>query len=189
MSQPTCAERVEGEYTRTVSDLRILWELYCTGDEDGDEDLGRFEDYGLSFDYVAPGTFTDQDEGYFRYQLSWGGPSDEFRFYTGPEFYPHRIEYWFLDWFDGARWPVHGVDLRFLREIFDWFAEGETVQSVYDAAMVDWSPPTDNRQTCDECGDVIDFEDDDAGVGYGINQRALCGDCYRDEYPDEDDTD
>jgi hypothetical protein len=64
------------------------------------EMLGKLEDYALCFDYVAPDTFQDQEEGYFRYQLSWGGPSDEFRFYVDGK--SRRIEYWFMDWFDGA---------------------------------------------------------------------------------------
>ena len=33
----------------------------------------------LCFDYVKPHSFKDQVEGYWRMQLSWGGPSDELR--------------------------------------------------------------------------------------------------------------
>ena len=58
---------------------------------------------GLCFDYVDPGTFTDQREGYWRWQLSWGGPGDEFRIYINPDKSVHRIEYWYLDWYDGAK--------------------------------------------------------------------------------------
>jgi hypothetical protein len=58
---------------------------------------------GLCFDYVDPNTFTDQKEGYWRWQLSWGGPGDEFRIYVNPDKSVHRIEYWYLDWFDGAK--------------------------------------------------------------------------------------
>ncbi len=57
---------------------------------------------GLCFDYVDPNTFNDQKEGYWRWQLSWGGPGDEFRIYINPDKSVHRIEYWYLDWFDGA---------------------------------------------------------------------------------------
>ena len=71
---------------------------------------GEFEDRlkeihtveALGFDYVEPGTFTDQLEGYWRWQLSWGGPGDEFRIYINPDKSVHRIEYWYLDWYDGA---------------------------------------------------------------------------------------
>ena len=58
---------------------------------------------GLCFDYVDPNTFNDQKEGYWRWQLSWGGPGDEFRIYVNPNKSVHRIEYWYLDWFDGAK--------------------------------------------------------------------------------------
>ena len=56
----------------------------------------------LSWDYVEPYTFDDQREGYYRLQLSWGGPSDEFRIYTDMNKTIHEIEYWYLDWGDGA---------------------------------------------------------------------------------------
>jgi len=57
---------------------------------------------GLCFDYVEPRTWTDQLEGYWRWQLSWGGPGDEFRIYINPDKSVHRIEYWYMDWYDGA---------------------------------------------------------------------------------------
>ena len=63
----------------------------------------RFYDYALAFDYVAPETFNDQPEGYFRYQISYGGPSEEIRFYVNPDFSLYRAEFWYLDWFDGAK--------------------------------------------------------------------------------------
>ena len=40
-----------------------------------------FVSFGLSVDYIEPNTFEDQKNGYIRYQLSYGGPSDELRFY------------------------------------------------------------------------------------------------------------
>ena len=59
--QKTCAERIDEQ-----------WELRR-------EDLKDPEFEGLGFDYVEPHTFTDQLEGYWRWQFSWGGPSDELR--------------------------------------------------------------------------------------------------------------
>ena len=94
-------------------------------------DIGEPNEYGLSFDYVAPDTFTDQDEGYFRYQLSWGGPSTEFRFYTNPDFSPHRIEYWFLDWWDGASRTLRGDDERVLSDWFEQMRDCGVVESGY----------------------------------------------------------
>ena len=66
------------------------------------EDLKDPEYEALGFDYVTPHTFTDQIEGFWRWQFSWGGPSDELRAYVNENKEIHRLEYWFLDWGDGA---------------------------------------------------------------------------------------
>jgi hypothetical protein len=117
--------------------LNTLWKAYCKGEEDV-EDLGNIFEYGLAFDYVAPGTFNDQEEGYWRYQISWGGPSDEFRFYSSsPSDGPYRIEYWFLDWFDGASITLKGKELDLLRELWDWFEGAGSTQAEYDKARED----------------------------------------------------
>ena len=34
--------------------------------------------------------------------MSWGGPSDEVRFYELKKGYVYRVTYAFLDWYDGA---------------------------------------------------------------------------------------
>ncbi len=57
----------------------------------------------LSWDYVEAGTFNSKEAGYYRLQLSWGGPSDEFRIYTAQNDHSvDVIEYHYIDWFDGA---------------------------------------------------------------------------------------
>jgi hypothetical protein len=61
----------------------------------------------LGFNYVEPGTWNDQLEGYYRWQFSWGGPSDELRAYVNLDKSIHRLEYWFLDWGDGANVMVN----------------------------------------------------------------------------------
>lgn len=125
-TQKTCTELVKENFDARMEDLHILWDLYCNDPEASDENLGNMYDYGLSFDYVAPETFgEEQEEGYFRYQLSWGGPSDEFRIYAQKikdyRYSVYKIEYWYLDWFDGARWPLHGKDKEFIEEVFTSF--------------------------------------------------------------------
>ena len=89
--QRSCAQLVQEHFEDRLKDLKVT---------DPDD-----ENYieGLCFDYVDPKTFPDQLEGYWRWQLSWGGPSDEFRIYINPDKSVHRIEYWYLDWFDGAK--------------------------------------------------------------------------------------
>jgi len=124
MAEKTCEERIKEAYKNTIDNLRRLWEAYTSGEEEV-EDLGSIYDYGLCFDYVAS---DGQNEPYFRYQLSWGGPADEFRFFCGPDLEPYRVEYWFLDWFDGANLILSGPDLDLMLEIWDWFKEGGAVE-------------------------------------------------------------
>ena len=128
----SCKDRWLAHKSSRMTDIRTLWEAFCKGQEDV-PDLGSIYDYGLSFDYVAPGAFSDQLEGYWRWQLSWGGPSDELRFFSSrPTFKPYRVEYWFLDWGDGHGLPLRNHDLELLQEIWDWFSEGGATQDVYD---------------------------------------------------------
>ena len=86
--QPTCAELVDEQW------------------KDRQEDLKDPEYEALAFDYVEPHTFNDQPEGYWRWQFSWGGPSDELRGYVNEHGELHRLEYWYLDWGDGAHVQV-----------------------------------------------------------------------------------
>ena len=132
-SQLSCTDRVQSHLTSRLDDLTQLWAAYCEGNEDSVPDLGTFNEYGLSFDYVEPGTFTDQPEGYHRYQLSWGGPSDEFRFFTNHDLSLYRIEYWFVDWFDGA--PADVTNNPLMSELWDFFVEiGSAEHAIQEAA-------------------------------------------------------
>ena len=128
--QESCLERVNEQWQGRKADLEALWKAYCNGKEDV-EDLGSIFEYGLSFDYAAPGTFNDQNEAYWRYQLSWGGPSDEIRFYASdPDGPLYKAEYWFLDWGDGAK--VHVIDEDIIKSLWGWFQDccstGQTME-------------------------------------------------------------
>ena len=83
--QKTCEERIEEQWRQRREDLK-----------DPEYDY-------LGCNYVEPHTFTDQLEGYWRWQFSWGGPSDELRAFVNPDHSIHRVEYWFMDWMDGAK--------------------------------------------------------------------------------------
>ena len=115
----TCAEQVQKRYQSREDDFVTASKFYDKYEDatEGEkialevfnEDVSGYEDffdyinnYGLAFDYVERGTFTDQDKGYFRYQLSWGGGQDEFRIYVDYDKQITHIEYWYLDWGDGA---------------------------------------------------------------------------------------
>ena len=129
--QPTCRERLPAELTKTLKTVRNLWALYQQDPEAYDDDSGRIDDYGLSFEYVEP----EDGAPFFRWLLSWGGPSDEFRFYVSPNSNkPYRIEYRFMDWFDGASRNLTGRRFELLAEIWEnYFAE--SAQYMIDEAL------------------------------------------------------
>jgi len=93
MEKVKCADLVQGNYERECEYLNGLI-------AEDDEDDSIF-DYGLSFSWMPaaePGK-----PGYFCWLLSWGGPQDEFRFYVDPDICLYKVEYWYLDWNDGAK--------------------------------------------------------------------------------------
>jgi len=105
-----------------LGDIETLWNLYQEDPKAHDSDLGRLDEYGLCFDYVEPHTFSGQQEGYRRWQLSWGGPQEEFRiFMCEDKLTIHNIEFWYLDWFCGTGIKLYGADRQLLEEILVGF--------------------------------------------------------------------
>lgn len=99
-TEKRCIDLVQERFEDRIKTIEeLLNTLYEGKEEDFD---GGFFNLGLGFDFVPAHTFDDQEEHYFRWQLSWGGPSDEFRAYTDNQNNINRIEYWYMDWFDGA---------------------------------------------------------------------------------------
>lgn len=130
-----CKDLVKQNLKDRIDDLNKLWKLYLKDSEKSDDNLGNMYEYGLSFDYVAPGTFEKQRRGYFRYQLSWGGPSDEFRIYADYDLKPYKIEYWYMNWFDGACKILYGKNYQLIAEIFQsFFVDSGTAQDIYKKA-------------------------------------------------------
>ena len=112
MTEATCQQRID-EKLENLAELMTEYMEYGDLYENGNDAYPPFHEYGLSFDFVESDTFDDQTEPYWRYQLSWGGPSDEIRFFSD------RTEYWFLDWFDGAHRDISAKQwARDLRELF-----------------------------------------------------------------------
>lgn len=121
-------ERAEESLGNIIETLSLIFPLYQQGSE-GDNEVelehGYFPEYALSFDFVESDTFRDQDEAYFRYQLSYGGPTEEFRFYINIDGNPYKIEFWFLDWFVGHYITIHkgSTEWELMNEIFNHFHE------------------------------------------------------------------
>lgn len=108
--EKTCAERVNNAFKSRMDDIRALY----NAEGQTLPDIGSLNEYGLSIDYVEAGTFEGQRTPYYRYQLSWGGPSEEFRVYLNGE-----VEFWFLDWGDSASVDVTGDDRDIIHDIID----------------------------------------------------------------------
>lgn len=89
MSEPTCEERID-EYLATVSGE--IKDMYKADVENGGG--GYDPHHALHVDVVVN---EDGEAQYGQYLMSWGGPSDELRFH-----YDGKIEYVFMDWYDGA---------------------------------------------------------------------------------------
>lgn len=135
MTEKTCADRIQDYWGGVKNDLTRYandGEVYENGHEDG---ACPFHEYALCFDYVAPKTFTDQREGYWRYQMSWGGPSDEIRFFGGSNGTYYRAEYWFLDWGDGAKLQVTNEGC--IEWLWDQLVDLGAVRNAYDKEMAD----------------------------------------------------
>ena len=115
MSEMTCEERIDAALESTAEDFI---EIYRMADWDS------LNEYGLALDKVKPDLLKmNQEErqayegDYIRYQISWGGPSEEIRFY------PHKIEFVFMDWFDSAKRDIS--DLEWAQWLNDYFEEME----------------------------------------------------------------
>ena len=93
--QLTCKELVNEKFNQVEQDYK-----------DASEDLFDYANStALSWDYVE--AEDEKNPAYYRLQLSWGGPSDEFRIYTiGDTLDIDCIDYHYMDWFDGASIPV-----------------------------------------------------------------------------------
>ena len=106
-----CIDLVQSQYDYTLNEFKEAYQYFNEDEElrEPNEELEHYEDfcqyiseYGLCFDKVEPNTFQGQKLGYWRWQLSWGGPSDEFRIFVDEDKNIYKIEYWYMDWFDGA---------------------------------------------------------------------------------------
>lgn len=104
-----CEDLVKGAYKSRMDDIKLI----LKGEGEANDLPSNLSEYGLSIDFVPAHTFEGQREGYTRYQLSWGGPSEEFRVFTTIP----RVEFWYLDWFDGASVQLGNKDANIIRKI------------------------------------------------------------------------
>ena len=138
MTDKTCRERINDEYADRIETIESIFDRIDDDDYDHIEDyenivikaLDELNHMALNptypLDYIPPYTFTDQERGYIRWHLSWGGPEDQFRFFIDEQGGITDIEYHFLDWFDGAFININmlGYDAELLDRVFDYLTGG-----------------------------------------------------------------
>ena len=151
--QPTCKELVKSEYRKECERLTWLFAvMYNEATQEQKEKLFDYHgydiipeteegcsqtamdllyNYGLSISYVLPED--NRSRGYLQWLISWGGPSDEWRFYFVPnEGTPYKIEYHYFDWYDGAK--VVCTKGRVANLLWDWLHSAGTPDYKYQKA-------------------------------------------------------
>ena len=101
MNNLKCADLIQQKFQDRNNDISDIFQLKNDYQE-YENSYEALNEFGLSIDYIEPNTFEDQEHGYIRYQLSWGGPSDELRFYLDDNKELYKCDYAYMDWFDGA---------------------------------------------------------------------------------------
>lgn len=108
LDKKRCKDLIDEAWARRRLDISRLLNGECEEDE-------SIFDLGLSFAWIPPTGETYEEGGYFQLLLSWGGPSDEIRFFDY-----NRIVYVYMDWFDGAEIDISKDEVaREMRYVYE----------------------------------------------------------------------
>ena len=118
--QQTCAERVAESLASTVDDIQAALDNPEERETGHNPDVSSLWEYGLEFSWEPQ---YGRQAGYYRWLVSYGGPSSEIRFYPTSNVHKPIVEYWFKDWFDGASVDPEGDALETILTAWEWFAE------------------------------------------------------------------
>jgi len=117
-----CKDRVLGHWQSRRKDLEEFRNAGPETDYTNSEGYELYE-YALCFDYVEQ---VGKNPGYWRYQISCGGPQEEIRYYAGKDIPSDGylgdmtcVEFWLLDWWDGAPVELTGDDLELALWVFE----------------------------------------------------------------------
>ena len=109
--QPTCEGRIDSELESRVADMKDIRARQNSDDNEVSEEAHEeHNEWPLSVDLKRIVTI----------QVSWGGPSDEFRCEVDDDGKIEAIEYRFMNWFDGASREVTDDEVfDFLQDYVD----------------------------------------------------------------------
>lgn len=114
----SCKGRIDKELKERIEDFKNALEGKYPNEEEFEDFLEWLNCYALAYD----------DDPYYRakrLELSYGGPQDYFLFFYDQEGGRYRIEYHFLDWFDGAERVLEGDDFEIMKEVFENYLHWE----------------------------------------------------------------
>ena len=145
MPNITCEQEIEKTHEIVDNNFKEALKHFNTNNVDpyinkNNIKFKSFEDYindnDISFKYIPPEANTNDisvsTTGYWRFQIGWGGPSYEYRFYMNEPlaFNPIAIQFWFTTWLDNAyRDDIRGIG----QEIWDHLAENRVERIEYTA--------------------------------------------------------
>lgn len=110
-----CSELIEDELKRRIEDFEQALRSYEENNYEKIEIDGyEYEDVLDWMNDYALGYYDDNYYRAKRLELSWGGPQDYFLYFPKLD----RIEYHYLDWYDGASLVLDGEDFKVMSEIF-----------------------------------------------------------------------
>ena len=139
----TCQDLVGKKYNGRLADLESAYHYFTIEKKPAraahhyHEDLKEYQDFfdyvnqlGLCFEKIEAAPELEpispyKSYDYFRWQLSWGGPADEFRIYLTGDEKIERVEYWYFDWFDAAHLKIEKLP-GVLEETLEFLLEGSS---------------------------------------------------------------
>lgn len=108
----TCEQRIGTRMAGRLADMLAAVEAYEVGETDEDESLmEELRESVLSFDVRRS----------VRILLSTGGPADGFDVIIDEDGELVSGEYWFQDWFDGARRQLESDELALIDQVYGPF--------------------------------------------------------------------
>jgi len=112
----TCEERIDKKLRGRILEIEEVIKLYeCSNDGHFIYDDCEYEDL---IDWLNQRALSYEDDSHYRakrLELSTGGPADGFLFFEDG-----TIEYYFQDWFDGAKRELYGRDKEIMQKLYDY---------------------------------------------------------------------
>ena len=108
----TCEDRIDGELEHEISNIEYM--LNQKGNVLKDKEGNKYDNLSEWLSYYSVSYEEDPHYRAKRLALSFGGPSDGFRFFEDG-----KIEYYFRLWYDAAKRDLCGKNYEIAKELYD----------------------------------------------------------------------